>query len=215
MPPGPPPPTDPNATPQGGYPPYQPQQGYPQQGYYGQPGPYQQPPPPRPRDLRNGGTFEVSLGAGSLSANIDGSSNGPDSESGVAFAIAGGGWITPDLAITARWSSVTISPGSGDYDVNLTHGLLGVHAQRYLSDQFWLGGGLGIATAFLSGADVNDSGDNGTSGLGLDLRAGFNFNTGTENVINAQLEIIPGFYDEEGIDVRYTGVLLMLGYQHL
>jgi hypothetical protein len=177
--------------PQQGYP----QQGYPQQGYPQQGYPQQYQPPP---DYRNGVTFEANLGIGYLSAE------GDDSEAGGAFGIGVGGWLNPKLAVSVRLSTVTLS----DPGVRLTSGFLGPSAQYWVSNNFWLGGGLGLSIIGLSGDYVGD--DASETGFGLDLRAGYTFSTATENTFNVSLELTPSFFDGG----EYTGVAVMFGYQH-
>jgi hypothetical protein len=196
-------PVDPNAAPPGPY-------GQPPQPYgqpyqpYGQP--YQQPPPPPPQSLHNGLTFEANLGFGWVHLSTD--SDSDTSDLGVAgLSLGVGGWVSPQLAITARVAGVTLS----ENDARLTNGFLGPSAQYWLQDRFWLGAGAGLA--FLSVSD-NYNGDS-IRGFGLDLRAGVTFTSGSENTFNASLEINPGFYSENGSSATFTSIGFLVGYQHL
>jgi hypothetical protein len=196
---------------QGPYAPAQPGHGPYAPAPYGQPPPYGQPyapPPPPPRSLRTGLTFEANLGVGWLMVSDGDQSDTSDVGMG-GLCLGIGGWMNERLAITARLAGVTLQRDS----VSLSHIFLGPSAQFWLSEQFWVGGGIGlsIASARASSGYQSDS----ISGLGLDLRAGVTLNPGSKHTFNASLELNPGFYNERGQSVMVTGVAILLGYQLL
>ncbi|MGE0871380.1 MAG: hypothetical protein AB7P03_22655 [Kofleriaceae bacterium] len=197
--------------------PYPPPQPYPQpqpypapQPYPGQyQQPYQQPyqPPPGPR--RDGMTFELNLGLGFLTN----SEADDESDTGIAGLDLGiGGWMNSNMAITGRIAAVTIS----DEPLRLSHIFIGPTVQYWTNKNFWVGGGAGLSVLWLSiDDDFSDSDGDSINGFGLDLRAGYSFDTGSENTFNISLELTPGFYSENGFDTTITGVAFLLGYQHL
>jgi len=176
------------------------------------PAPVAYPPPPPAgatpsaapggQSLRHGMTFEANLGIGW----IHGSSNGDSYTSDVTVGgldLGVGGWANPRLAITARIAGATYSEDSG----RLTSGALLGAAQYWIDDHFWIGGGLGLGI----GVATRNNSSESHRGLGLDARAGYTFSTGTENTLNASIEITPTFID----DVSLTSIALLFGYQHL
>lgn len=155
---------------------------------------------------RSGMTFELSLGLGITSVSPDGGEGG-DSYNGLSGLNLGvGGWISPNTALTVRIAGTSFTQNFGGVDVQLIAGLLGITAQQYINDQMWVGGGVGIGIL----TDDQDNTDP-ESGLGLDLRAGYNFYQSTKNAFNVALEITPGFFDGG----RVTGVGLQVGWQAL
>ena len=208
-PPGAPPPAEPSPVdPSAAPPPYTapPPYGPPAQPYqpYGQPYQQYQAPPPPP--LRSGLTFEANLGFGWLRVTNDSRSETSD------LAIAGlslgvGGWVSPTLAITGRLASVTYS----ENDARLTNAFLGPSAQFWVDDHFWFGAGAGLAVISVSDPYDGDS----LTGVGVDLRAGYTFTTGSENTFNASFELNPGFYSDNGNSATVTGIGFLVGYQHL
>jgi hypothetical protein len=174
------------------------------------------PPPPPPGGYyapaatagpdRSGMTFELSIGFGITSVTPDeGSGDSFNGLSGLNLGI--GGWISPKTALTVRIAGTSFHQDVGTgTDVQFIAGLLGLSAQQMVTEQAWVGGGLGIGilTDDLDNTDPE-------SGLGLDLRAGYNFYQSRKNAFNAQIEVTPGFFDGG----RVTGIGLQLGWQSL
>ena len=224
-------PYDPNAG-TGPYAPPPPQgpppQGPPPQGPYGQPqGPYGQPGPygqqpygqpyqpygpqpyqPPPRPLRGGLTFEANLGVGWIKISDDYNSDTSDAGLG-GICLGIGGWVGKNIAITARLAGVNFEENDTRYSAIF----LGPSLQYWIDDHIWLGGGAGIGVFAASSSYGGE--DNSISGFGLDLRAGYTFNAGSENTINASVEINPSFFNEDGQSGTATGIALLVGYQHL
>lgn len=170
------------------------------QPYYQPPQPGYMPPPPPTGPRREGFTSELSLGFGFTSVSTD---NGSDSYGGLSGLNIGlGGWISPRTALTVRIAGNSFER----FDVQFISGLLGISAQHMVSDAAWLGGGLGIGVL-----TTDQAGDEGEGGLGLDLRAGYNFHQSARNAFSVSVEVIPVFVD----DLRVTGVGFQLGWQHL
>lgn len=118
-----------------------------------------------------------------------------------------GGWLSPNLALTARIAGVTYSEDGA----SLTDAFFGPSLQYWLEDHFWIGGGIGLGVLRLD----TDVGDDSINGFALDLRVGYMFNLGSENTFNASFELNPGFFSENGTDATFTGIGLLIGYQHL
>lgn len=172
---------------------------------------YYAPPPPTmyaaaPVNLHNGMTFEANIGLGWIHASADGGSDTSDLGLG-GLDIGVGGWINPKLAITGRIAGVTLS----DNGARLTSGVLVGSAQYWVDDHFWFGGGAGLGLLGFSGQGAPDP----ITGLGLDLRAGYTFVATTENTFNVSLELTPTFLSENGSSATFTGIGILLGYQHL
>ena len=83
--------------------------------------------------------------------------------------------------------------------------------QYWLTDQVWLGGGVGLTSFPVSDGFSAEQVDD----FGFDLRAGCSISVGGENTLNLSVELIPGFYSEGGESARITGIGILFGYQHL
>jgi hypothetical protein len=190
-----------------------------------QPQPVPQPPPPRPppppgygyqpqyvaqttESLRQGMTVELNLGLGWIRVSADGDSATSDLGLG-GLNLGLGGWVSPKMAITARIAGVTLSENGN----SLTNGVLVGSLQYWVDDHFWFGGGAGLGVLALQ--EGNDDDGESVGGLGLDLRVGYTFSTGTENTWNASFELTPTFLEENGDSATFTGIGILLGYQHL
>jgi hypothetical protein len=160
---------------------------------------YQPPPPPPPASLHTGMTFEANLGLGWIRVSENGQSDTSDLGVG-GLNLGVGGWVSPKLAITLSKN-----------DVRLTQLFLGPSAQFWIDDHFWLGGGLGLGAAVLSDSNNSDS----ITGIALDLRIGYSFVTSSENTFNASFELTPSHLSENDDSADFSGIAVMLGYQHL
>jgi hypothetical protein len=204
------PPLDPNAPPSPAPQPApapQPLQPAPSPGYYQQQPVYQ---PPPSTTLHDGLTFEVQLGLGWIRVSPEGQ-DGRTSDLGLGGLSGGvGGWVNRQLAITGRIATATIT-GTGDSRASAV--FLGPSVQYWVDPRFWLGGGAGLG--FLTGTDPSGNAQDSVTGIALDIRVGYTFNEGTENTIQASLELTPGFFSENGSSATVTGIGILLGYQHL
>ena len=214
----PPPPPEPAQQPPG-----------PPPGSYQQPPPgsYQQPPPggqygaqqpvyqQAPVSNRNGLTFEANIGFGLLHFSGEGDSDSEGALGGIALGL--GGWINEKMAVTARLAPVTYFESNDGGDFYLSAIFFGPSVQYWIDDHIWLGGGAGLAIARLAFSGGGESASDSRTGLGLDLRAGYTFSTSTDSTWNVSAEITPGFYsdNDEGSGGQFTGLALLLGYQHL
>ena len=95
---------------------------------------------------------------------------------------------------------------------------IGPSLQYWLAPNFWIGGGIGVAS-FRSGSAFC-AGDCGSNGLGLDARVGYSIINGDghgNHSLNVSLELNPGFYGQNGGNGNgaATGVGLLIGYQYL
>jgi hypothetical protein len=171
--------------------------------------------PAAPYALHTGLTVEGNLGITLAHVNAANTADqdGPyDSDRQPGFGVAVGWWLTPRLAITARYEELFVKNSSAR---NFTYWVLGPHVQYWLEPRFWIGGGLGVARW---SSDGMDAGDNG-SGVGVDLRAGYAFGS-TRHTFNVSVEITPGWLDIDNGDGTtsrgtVTGVALLAGYQYL
>lgn len=155
-------------------------------------------------------TFEANLGLGWIRGEFDGRSATSDLALG-GLSLGLGGWVSPKVAITGRIAGVTYSEDGTNYsDV-----FFGPSLQYWVDDHFWLGGGVGLGILAVSGDGADPSADNNETGLGFDLRVGYTFTTGSENTINASFELNPGHFSEGGQSYTFTGIGILLGYQHL
>jgi hypothetical protein len=183
--------------------------------------PEELPPPPStyappPAASRSGVTFEANLGLGLVWARA-GNWGSSDTETALAGLDLGlGGWLRDDMALSVRVAGATFSPEAG---TRFTTGFLGLSLQNWVSDHAWIGGGAGLAffTAHVDSAAAQPDPD---TGFGLDLRAGYTFNPGSDNTFNLSIELNPGFFSVaigsgSNLDVNINSFGLLLGYQHL
>jgi hypothetical protein len=173
-----------------------------------------------PWATHTGVVFEANLGIGFAHASSDGGS--ADSDAALAGADLGiGGWLSPQLALTARIAGVDVKNGDVPSNGTLVHAFFGPSVQYWINPQMWVGGGAGLSIYRLVGSDCASSGTGGgvdpcgISGFGLDLRAGYSFPTTTKNQFNVSFEANPGFYSENGASATITGLALLVGYQYL
>jgi len=198
------------------------------------------PPPPgyapayvqaSPWAFHQGITFEANIGVGFMWERVsfgDGTSATSDTKVALGGLNLGiGGWIAPNLAITARVAGVTYSApdqddgAGGTISQSLTGAFFGPSVQYWLDPHLWIGGGAGLAVAaVLSSSDSQggtvQSSDNQT-GFGLDLRAGYSFSSGmSPNSWNLSVELTPGFFGaDNNVTVQLNGFAILFGYQYL
>lgn len=185
--------------------------GMTQPGDPGQPA-YYQPPVinPPPSHWRHGFTFEGGLGLGVGWAKADNETS--DSQGGLSVAFGLGGWLNDHLALTARLQESVFQL---DDNVSLYHAFFGPSLQYWTDDHLWLSGGIGWA--FLgTTTDDSDNDPDPISGLGLDLRLGYNFTTSSPNTFHVAAELTPGFFREDNVSGDFTMYVfsVMIGYQH-
>ena len=170
----------------------------------------------------NGLTFEGNIGLGAEIFRT--SANGVDySDNQAAIGLDGGvgGFLTPQLALTARLASVSFSEDQHDGQggsVTYSSLFIGPSLQYWATPQFWLGGGVGYAIAHQSYSNDNGvTGDsrNDPTGFALDLRAGFTFWKQFRNSMNVSVEYTPGFYKDSGVNYQLNGFQVAFGYQFL
>jgi len=164
---------------------------------------YIQPLPVTPN--RAGFTFELSLGLGIT--NVAPEKGEGTTEGGLSgFNLGIGGFFNPSTALTLRISGTSFTKPVLGQDVQFVTGFLGPSLQYWLSDQAFVGGGLGIG--ILSTDQKDDEGD---TGLGIDLRAGYNFYISRNHAFHVAAELTPGVFDGGVV----TGIGLQLGWQYL
>ncbi|MBA3392453.1 MAG: hypothetical protein H0T89_07415 [Deltaproteobacteria bacterium] len=183
----------------GGAPPPPPPPGYGPQPAYGQ----------APNN-KHGMTFEANIGLGLLWFSADGESSDKETSLG-GLNLGVGGWINPKLAITLRVAGVTYTEDIEGETARLTAGFVGPSAQYWVSENAWVGGGLGLGFLQASFAGESES----ETGLGLDLRAGYTFSTTSESTWNLSFELTPSSIEFQNTDVTVWGAAVLFGYQHL
>ena len=173
------------------------------QAGYVTPGALPAPRPPGPD--RSGFTLELSLGLGVTTTSLpDGSSESRGGISGGNLTL--GGFITSTTALGVRFAHTSFFETVDDEVVGFVSNFIGPALQVYLNDRVFLGGGVGIGYLSTTSPDSDPTG-----GIGLDLRAGYNFYVGHRNAFSLSAELTPGFYDHGTV----TGFGLQLGWQLL
>jgi hypothetical protein len=140
---------------------------------------------------RSGSTGEISAGLGLITFT------GRSSLKSVGVSLGAGGFVSPNVALTARIAgTVIVEDGFG------FAGFLGPSAQVWLSPQFWLGGGVGLGLI----AGCGGGGCGSFKGGGLDARMGYSFaKRGAGGNISLELTKI--------IDAPISIIGITLGYQ--
>jgi hypothetical protein len=174
------------------------------------------------RDYREGLTVEGNAGLGLMWLTIG--DDDSDQEAALGLGAGIGGWVSPQLAITARVANSLYGEDCNTDDTcTISSTVIGPHAQLWVNDQIFVGGGLGIALVRTYRSDTN-SPTFEDEGLGLDLRAGFVFTPRSEGSLYLGVEYAPGFYEQRvevpllpPIVTDYTvhGFTIALGYQHM
>lgn len=164
--------------------------------------------------FRSGATFELGVGFGGvMSAPKTGETT---TNKSLCVALGLGGFVRPDLAVTLRvglqftptevvdQTSQIVASGS-----NL-HYFIGPTLQIWVADQFWLGGGVGLA---LERDAVTQTSGTGLalSGLGVDLRAGLTLAGVRSHTLDLSVEVTPSLYG----DLNVYGFMLLIGVQEL
>jgi len=117
-----------------------------------------------------------------------------------------GGWVAPRTALTLRLAATSFTEPVGAVDVRFIAGLLGLSLQHMITNEVWLGGGIGVGVLTTDQDNIESE-----RGLAFDLRAGFNLYQSRQNAFHLAVEVTPGFFD--GLDV--TGIGIQLGWQSL
>ena len=128
-----------------------------------------------------------------------------------------GGWIAPQVALTARVAALSLAPQDTPNptgvlridDYRRTFVFAGPSLQYWFDDHFWFGAGLGFSAMVVSGEDLH--------GAGADLRLGCAI-----GAFDLSLEVMPSYFPSGGgFDPRTamptasmtTGVAMLAGYQ--
>ena len=153
---------------------------------WAQRGGYYPPPPPVYHAYRQGVTFGAGLGIGAMTADAC----GPSCGGGVAFEFHLGGMLTPRVGLMFDAFPV-IHPINSDVNAYNTQYTFAV--QAFLTDQFWLKGGFGLAhyseTSDFYGGLGSDTGE------AVTLAAGFEIYQAGDFAIDLQLRLGRSFYD--------------------
>ena len=135
-------------------------------------------------------TNDAALGAGawSFSGQTIKALGGP------SFGV--GQFVTPDIAVGPRLAGATLIDDGGAY-----LGVFCLHAQGWVTDHAWVGGGAGVGMAF-----AFDANSEFHSGLGLDARLGYAFKAKGTDGLNLSVEMTT-------LDRDIKTYSLLLGYQ--
>lgn len=147
-------------------------------------------------EVKNGLTFELNLGIGSMIVSSDTDSKSETSLAGLSLGI--GGFVNKQLAVTARIAGGTYTDDAG----RLTQAFFGPAVQYWATPNVWLGGGIGLGVLAI---DVNGAGSDSNTDLGFDVRAGYTFNPGTKHSFNISAEFTRSQADNGAVSV--VGVL--------
>ncbi|MDB4959915.1 MAG: hypothetical protein JWO36_7484 [Myxococcales bacterium] len=174
--------------------------------------------PADPLAFHQGMTFEANLGVGYARASANGMSDSSDAAlAGADFGL--GGWMSPNLAITARIAGVQVKSGTGPQNGTLVNAFFGPSAQYWFDPHIWVGGGAGLSTYRQVGGNCTSADNCGVNGFGLDFRAGYSMGD-TQHVFNVSVEVNPGFYSIDtgagtSVGISVTSIALLAGYQYL
>ena len=160
--------------------------------------------PPSPESLRRGMTFEAGVGIGWIH---DSSDSVKPTWFGGGVNVGAGRWVTDNLAVTGRMAGMTASIS----DVRLLTGVIVLGVQHWATDHVWLGGGAGLGVFAFKNREDSD----GTLGVGLDLRAGYTFDTTSANTLTVSVELTPSIVFEDSGTASIAGIALVVGYQRL
>lgn len=143
--------------------------------------------------VRDGFTLELSLGLGVMHVfPEEGDSTNDIGMAPLSFSL--GGFLNNKMAIMFRVSGVSnLEEVAGEEIVSFLL-FAGVHFQYWITDQFFVSGGPGIAS--LGAANIDDFMDtvDRERGFGLGLRGGFSFANWENHSLRVTLELFPGFF---------------------
>jgi hypothetical protein len=163
---------------------------------------YETPPGPR----RAGFTAEGSLGLGLTHVDPEGGEYDSATEGGLSgLNVAVGGFVTPTTAITLRIAGTMFTEESGYDELTVVGGFLGPTVQHWFTERAFVGAGLGWGILAVSDG-VQDENE---TGLGLDLRLGYDIVTSRTGALHIAAEVTPAFFDRGTV----TGVGFQLGAQ--
>jgi hypothetical protein len=163
---------------------------------------YETPPGPR----RAGFTIEGSLGLGLTHVDPEDSQYDSATEGGLSgLNVAVGGFVTPTTAITLRIAGTMFTEESGYDELTVVSGFLGPAVQRWFTERAFVGAGLGWGILAVDDGVQDES----ETGLGLDLRVGYDIVTSRTGALHIAAEVTPTFFDGGTV----TGVGFQLGAQ--
>ncbi len=153
---------------------------------------------------KDGLTFELNIGAGQMTITNDRTNNSASETALAGLSLGVGKFFTDNVAVTGRIAGGTYSESAG----RLTQWYLGPAIQYWVSPDIWIGGGIGFGGAQVS---LNNSTSDSDTGFGIDLRAGYTFNSASVHSFNVSLE-----YTRSEINNGAIGVIgVLAGWQVL
>jgi len=143
---------------------------------------------------RDGFTLELSIGLGFMHVfPEEGDSSNDVGMAPLSFSL--GGFLNNRMAIMFRVSGVSNLEEAGGKDIVTYLLFAGVHVQYWITDEFFVSGGPGIAS--LGSAEADDFFDSldRDRGFGLGLRAGYSFANWENHSLRVSLELFPSFFE--------------------
>lgn len=157
--------------------------------------------------VRQGFTLELGLGGSFTHFAFD----GPDDLNEFSHSmlmLSLGGFINEDWALMFHMSGTTAYKSHFFGDTILTNQFVGAAVQYWLSESFYLSGGVGLG---LFGLLFRDDSEHSTdTGLALSARAGYAFLTTRHHSLRVAIEVIPSFFDSRTV----VGSALNLEWQY-
>lgn len=158
--------------------------------------------------FRSGFTSELGLGIAHTSVSNEG--GGGVSKIGLApLSFSLGGFVTPDLAIMGRAAGTSFFGEDRNGKLVQTGNLFyGVVMQGWLSESFFVGGGVGYMIYGLN--PLISPNARMVAGWGLTARGGWSFASTRHHSFDLVLELFPSFYD----GAKVFGTALNLEWQY-
>jgi hypothetical protein len=162
---------------------------------------------PAPRPRRSGFTIEGSLGFGLTRIDGDDESDTWAGLSGLNIGI--GGYIDPRTALTLRIAGTSFEADFFGTDIGFVAVFFGPSVQRWVNDRTFVAAGAGLGIFGLAPGEDIGEGDESETGLGLDLRVGYDIVSSSGGAVHVALEVTPSFIE----DAVVTGVGFQIGAQ--
>jgi hypothetical protein len=142
---------------------------------------------------RDGFTLELGIGLGFMHVfPEEGDSTNDVGMAPLSFSL--GGFVNNQMAVMFRAAGVAnMEEVAGEKVVSFLM-FYGVHFQYWITDQFFVSGGLGIASQGSAKADDFFGSIERERGFGLGLRGGFSFANWENHSLRVTLELFPSFF---------------------
>jgi hypothetical protein len=142
---------------------------------------------------RDGFTLELGIGLGFMHVfPEEGDSTNDVGLAPLSFSL--GGFLNNRMAIVFRASGVSNLEEAGGKNIVTYLLFSGIHVQYWITDQFFVSGGPGIASLGSAEADNFFDTIDRDRGFGLGLRGGFSFANWEDHSLRVTLELFPSFF---------------------